>query len=99
MTPTTAQKWQGLFKQRCPRCCDGRIYERGSKMHRQCPTCGMLFDREPGYFLGAMYISYALTSAFLFVGLMIGYLLFPEFDLGSMVLICAACFIPFVPMT
>lgn len=30
-------------------------------MYEQCPVCGLRFEREPGYFLGAMYISYALA--------------------------------------
>lgn len=30
-------------------------------MHDRCPNCGLRFNREPGYFLGAMYISYALA--------------------------------------
>lgn len=29
-------------------------------MHRTCPECGLVFEREPGYFLGAMYLSYGL---------------------------------------
>jgi hypothetical protein len=32
-------------------------------MHDRCPSCGLLFNREPGYFLGAMYISYGLGIA------------------------------------
>ncbi len=36
-------------------------------MHDCCPTCGLHFNREPGYFLGAMYISYGLALAFIFV--------------------------------
>ena len=36
-------------------------------MHDCCPTCGLHFNREPGYFLGAMYISYGLALAFTFV--------------------------------
>jgi hypothetical protein len=32
-------------------------------MHRTCPGCGLAFEREPGYFLGAMYFSYALAVA------------------------------------
>jgi len=32
-------------------------------MHDRCPACGLHFDREPGYFLGAMYISYGLGLA------------------------------------
>lgn len=29
-------------------------------MHERCPQCGILFRREPGYFLGAMYYSYGM---------------------------------------
>ena len=30
-------------------------------MHEYCPACGLKFEREEGYFLGAMYISYGLA--------------------------------------
>jgi hypothetical protein len=33
------------------------------RMHRTCPVCGIAFEREPGYFLGAMYFSYAMAVA------------------------------------
>lgn len=29
-------------------------------MYERCPVCGLKFEREPGYFLGAMYIGYGL---------------------------------------
>ena len=29
-------------------------------MHDRCSFCDLKFEREPGYFLGAMYFSYAL---------------------------------------
>jgi len=32
-------------------------------MERACPECGMVFEREPGYWLGALYFSYALALA------------------------------------
>lgn len=32
-------------------------------MNRACPVCGIVFEREPGYFLGAMYFSYGLGVA------------------------------------
>jgi Protein of unknown function (DUF983) len=32
-------------------------------MSESCPVCGLLFLREAGYFLGAMYISYGLGVA------------------------------------
>jgi uncharacterized protein (DUF983 family) len=54
-----------ILRQRCPRCRTGNIFRysifRGfPKMHDRCPVCDLLFEREPGYFLGAMYISYGL---------------------------------------
>ena len=30
-------------------------------MFERCPSCGLKFEREQGYFLGAMYVSYGLS--------------------------------------
>jgi hypothetical protein len=30
-------------------------------MRDNCPVCGLRFEREQGYFLGAMYVSYGLS--------------------------------------
>lgn len=35
-------------------------------MNDRCHVCGLNFNREPGYFLGAMYISYGLGLALVF---------------------------------
>jgi len=55
----------GILHQLCPRCRAGKIFRSSvfffSKMHQRCPVCGLKFEREEGYFLGAMYISYALA--------------------------------------
>ncbi len=32
-------------------------------MHTHCEHCGLKYEREPGYFTGAMYVGYMLTSA------------------------------------
>jgi uncharacterized protein (DUF983 family) len=52
-----------LLRRRCPRCREGAIFAGLLRMHPQCPVCGLVFHREPGYFLGAMYFSYALGVA------------------------------------
>jgi uncharacterized protein (DUF983 family) len=54
-----------ILCQRCLRCRTGSIFRysifRGfPKMHERCPVCDLKFEREPGYFLGAMYISYGM---------------------------------------
>jgi uncharacterized protein (DUF983 family) len=97
MQPTAWQRWWALLRQRCPRCCQGRIYEHGMQMHAHCPVCNLRFEREPGYFLGALYISYGMATLCMLFGLWIGNMLMPNLDLGWVVLIAAACFIPFVP--
>ena len=34
-------------------------------MHIRCPDCGLRYEREQGYFIGAMYVSYALGALLL----------------------------------
>jgi uncharacterized protein (DUF983 family) len=98
MPPTTAQKWLGLWRMRCPHCCDGKIYARGMQMNPRCPVCDLVFEREPGYFMGALYVSYALAIIILLFGMWLFSMLLPAVDLGWIVLISAACFVPFVPV-
>lgn len=31
-------------------------------MHERCESCGVKYEREPGFFLGSIYINYGLTS-------------------------------------
>lgn len=47
---------------RCPRCCVGAVWRAPFRMHPACPECGLVFEREPGYFTGAMYASYAIST-------------------------------------
>ncbi len=65
-------------------------------MHDRCPTCGLLFNREPGYFLGAMYISYGLGLAFV-VGLGAGLWEFTRWRLDKVAIWAILTFLPFVP--
>ena len=63
-------KWmsavEGILRQICPRCRQGPMFRpftlRGwLSMYETCPVCHMKFDREQGYFIGAMYVSYGLS--------------------------------------
>jgi ABC-2 type transport system ATP-binding protein len=38
------------------------------RMALECPVCGLKFEREQGYFLGAIYINYAATVLCMLVG-------------------------------
>lgn len=56
---------------KCPHCKKGNIFNtRGSlllfkipKMSARCNECDFKFEREPGFFFGAMFVSYALAVA------------------------------------
>ena len=43
-------------------------------MKERCPTCGYLFEREPGFFVGAYLINFSIVEGFLFV-LIMGFVL------------------------
>jgi len=62
-----------ITHQLCPRCRTGKIFQSSiltwfPKMSERCPVCGFKFEREQGYFLGAMYISYGLALITITVG-------------------------------
>lgn len=42
-------------------------------MYELCPHCGLRYEVEPGYFIGAMYVSYAISGG---VALVLGFVLF-----------------------
>ena len=56
-------RWGPILRRRCPRCAEGPVFAGLLRMHESCPRCGLPFFREQGYFLGAMYFSYALGVA------------------------------------
>ncbi|MGA2053576.1 MAG: DUF983 domain-containing protein [Opitutales bacterium] len=48
---------------RCPNCGGPLIFERGLRLREQCPApgCGLRWQRNPGYYLGAAVWNYTLT--------------------------------------
>lgn len=48
---------------KCPRCGTGSLYAKPFHMRANCLSCGLKFEREQGYFVGAIYINYAATIA------------------------------------
>jgi uncharacterized protein (DUF983 family) len=60
---------EAFIKAKCPRCRRGDIYSTptysfgGQKMHERCSHCGLHYEREPGYWYVAMFVSYAFNVA------------------------------------
>ncbi|MFN4256383.1 MAG: DUF983 domain-containing protein [Saprospiraceae bacterium] len=64
-------KSYSIFNLKCPRCHEGETFETGSwsfkkpfDMHQRCPKCNLNYFPEPGYYYGAMFISYGWTGWF-----------------------------------
>lgn len=60
---------------KCPRCHRGKVFEHNNpynfnhvfKMNDTCQVCGLKYEREAGFFYGAMYVSYALMAGILII--------------------------------
>jgi uncharacterized protein (DUF983 family) len=51
-----------LARLRCPVCREGTVFKGPYSMRPDCPKCGVHFERENGYFMGAMWIAYFMGS-------------------------------------
>jgi uncharacterized protein (DUF983 family) len=64
-------KFSWILRNRCPKCGQGALFvhrnaydlRTTAKMPKACSACGEDFEREPGFYFGAAYVSYALTVA------------------------------------
>ena len=68
MTGKGALIGRGLRK-RCAVCGSGGLFERWFRMRSHCPQCGVKFEREAGFFVGALFINFALTEVVMFLWL------------------------------
>lgn len=64
-------KVEGVLKGKCPNCKNGDIFQtkgniflfRMPLMNEKCKNCGFKFEKETGFFFGAMFVSYAIAVA------------------------------------
>jgi uncharacterized protein (DUF983 family) len=68
-------KIYSIFKLKCPKCHEGEFFEshfyhlkKLGHVLEECPNCKASYVPEPGFYFGAMYVSYALGVA-LFVSI------------------------------
>jgi uncharacterized protein (DUF983 family) len=53
--------WRGL-RLRCPRCGVGKLYRGVLTMHERCPHCNWVFEREEGYWTGAVAVNLIVSE-------------------------------------
>jgi uncharacterized protein (DUF983 family) len=89
--------WWAMLLARCPRCRQGQMFRDSLTMNDPCPVCGLIFQREEGYFLGAMYCSYVLSSVLLGTFYLLADAVLPAINGALLVLLVLIPFLPLVP--
>lgn len=61
-------KFKSIFAYTCPKCRQTKMYKepfnmsKPVEMNKSCEVCGQVFEPEPGFYYGAMFISYILSG-------------------------------------
>jgi len=63
--------WRGL-RRKCPRCGGGKLFHHWFTMVPDCPNCELHFEREPGYWVGAVAIN-TMVIGMLFTVVMVAW--------------------------
>jgi uncharacterized protein (DUF983 family) len=98
-------KLQAILETKCPRCRKGDIFEyshwnlsRFTATHEHCPVCKLRYEIEPGFFIGAMYISYAMSVALAFASGVAVYVLGNDPALWVYLVVVTGLVVLFLPL-
>lgn len=91
---------------RCPKCREGKMFPEGTlytarfmKMNEKCSCCEQSFMPEPGYYFGAMFVSYGINAAF-FIAVWLGmYLLMDTISVRAMIWALVLVVLGLLPVT
>lgn len=61
-TPPPKTLFKRAVRRQCPICGSGGIFNGWLSLKDECPTCGYVFIREHGYFLGAMAVNVVVAE-------------------------------------
>jgi uncharacterized protein (DUF983 family) len=88
---------RGILALRCPRCHRGPLFNGLIDMPERCPACGLLYEREHGYFVGAMAISYGLAVGLVAI-IFFGLLAITRWPLEWVLVVASVAFLPLAPL-
>ena len=89
---------KAILHGRCPRCRQGKIYRTLFSMHGHCTVCRLKFQREQGYFLGALYVYYGLSLP-IFLSLVFWVSTWKLWSEYFIVFPALLMYVPFIPFT
>ena len=100
-------KLYSIFALKCPRCNEGDLFPPGtfyspsrfSDMYKSCPCCGQTYEPEPGFYYGAMYVSFAISTAIFLGVLFVLYFLVEEITFTMVLISILVIVIGLLPVT
>lgn len=98
-------KLYSIFKFKCPQCQEGEFFiskpydlKNVGKIHENCSECGIKYSKEPGFYYGAMYVSYALGVAQLVAVIVLYYIIFRQIDVWPLLITMGLVLILLAPL-
>jgi uncharacterized protein (DUF983 family) len=95
-----------ILTTKCPRCREGNMFPAGTlysrrfaDMYPACPCCGQVFEPEPGYYYGAMYVSFGFSTGVFLAVLFVLNLLVEEITMAMVMTSVLTIVIGFLPIT
>ncbi|MFN5416582.1 MAG: DUF983 domain-containing protein [Flavobacteriia bacterium] len=96
-----------IFRAKCPVCHIGDVFDNSGaydlghldKMHETCSHCGHKYEKEPGFWYGAMYASYALTVAMSVAAFILTYWIYPAATVWIYISVIVGVLILMAPVT
>lgn len=65
--------FKSMWTYRCPKCRSSKMFKEPFQiskpldMHEKCEVCGQHFEPEPGFYFGALFLSYIMSAWFLLI--------------------------------
>ena len=79
---------KAIVECKCPRCRQGDLFEeplskfwKNRNMFKKCTVCNLSFEPEPGFYYGAMFISYGVSVAVSLVSGMFSFYFFADTEM------------------
>ncbi len=92
---------------RCPKCRVGPLFHSGTisrpgslfTMHSACPHCKQSFEPEPGFYFGAMFVSYGINTALFITSWVALLFIYPNYSLSLLLGILVAVVLISLPFS
>ncbi|KAA3649354.1 MAG: DUF983 domain-containing protein [Bacteroidetes bacterium] len=99
-------KLYSILKFKCPHCQEGEFFisrnpydlKSMSITHKRCPNCNERLTMEPGFYYGAMYVSYGLGCAHALTFWMVKFILGLDVEFWNFIIIVGISLVLLTPL-